>query len=100
MAQDDTAEIICVYGPNKIRTQNSCCKFIRSEAPLRRIKDALDNDTNAPSHRVSVSWANKFENVYDSQDGTYWVCKLCVEAKDYGHNLRGMCLAASISNPK
>ena len=87
MAQEDTPEIYCVFGPNKEKNLNTCCKFIRSEIPLLNIKRLLD-DTEEP-HRIGLTWVNRFENVYYSEDGRYWVCKLCIEEKDFGHHLKG-----------
>lgn len=88
MAQDIFPVIYCVYGPHKEINEGTCGKFIRTREPLNRIKEVLK--ANDEPNRISSSWANTFENVYYSEDGEYWICKLCVEEKDHGQRLKGM----------
>ena len=88
----DTLQI--VYDSNKRRDPNGSRTFYQGMEPLRAIKARLV--ASGEPNRVNLTWADRFPNVYYSLDGTWWICKLCVQEKDSNQQMKGMIECQSV----
>ena len=84
MEQKDQVE--CVYDEHKQRTPYTQT-FYQGPARLQSHKQSLD--AQGVPNRLSPAFAFKYSNVLYSQDGSLYICKLCVEAKDKDDNYTG-----------
>lgn len=84
------AEQACFYDKNKRRHEHGNeVTFYQGEAPLITHKELLKQ--RGLRITISPKWADKFPNVFYSEDGSLWICKLCVEEKEANEQVRGMC---------